>query len=76
MLKDFTAISLACRIQNVLVVPVALPAKNVRELIALAKAHPGKMNYASSGTGATPICRRGNVQGASAKEVDIAHIPY
>src|SRR5258707_1389417 len=36
VLKDFTAISLACRIQNVLVVPSALPARNVKELIALA----------------------------------------
>ena len=74
VLRDFTAISLACRIQNVLVVPAALPAKNVKELIALAKAHPGKMNYASSGTGATPHLSAEMFK--SLAHVDIAHIPY
>src|SRR3954466_12754957 len=74
VLKDFTAISLACRIQNVLVVPSALPAKNVKELIGLAKAHPGKMNYASSGTGATPHLSAEMFK--SLAKVDIAHIPY
>ena len=74
VLRDFTAISLACRIQNVLVVPAALPARNVRELIALAKAHPGKMNYASSGTGATPHLSAEMFK--SLAHVDIAHIPY
>ena len=74
VLKDFTAISLACRIQNVLVVPAALPAKNVQELIALARAHPGKMNYASSGTGATPHLSAEMFKALA--KVDIAHIPY
>ena len=74
VLKDFTAISLACRIQNVLVVPTALPAKNVQELIALARAHPGKMNYASSGIGATPHLSAEMFK--SLAKVDIAHIPY
>ena len=74
VMKDFTAISLSCRIQNVLVVPSALPAKNVQELIALAKAHPGKMNYASSGTGATPHLSAEMFK--SIARVDIAHIPY
>jgi tripartite-type tricarboxylate transporter receptor subunit TctC len=72
--KDFTAVSLACRIQNVLVVPAALPAKNVKELIALARAHPGKMNYASSGTGATPHLSAEMFK--SLAKVDITHIPY
>ena len=74
VMKDFTPISLACRIQNVLVVPSGLPAKNVKELIALAKAHPGKMNYASSGTGATPHLSAELFK--SIAKVDIAHIPY
>jgi tripartite-type tricarboxylate transporter receptor subunit TctC len=74
VLKDFTAVSLACRIQNVLVVPSALPAKNVQELIALARAHPGKMNYASSGTGATPHLSAEMFKAIA--KVDIAHIPY
>jgi tripartite-type tricarboxylate transporter receptor subunit TctC len=74
VLKDFTAVSLACRIQNVLVVPVALPARTVKELIALARAHPGKMNYASSGTGATPHLSAEMFKALA--KVDIAHIPY
>ena len=74
VMKDFTPISLACRIQNVLVVPSGLPAKNVKDLIALAKAHPGKMNYASSGTGATPHLSAELFK--SIAKVDIAHIPY
>jgi tripartite-type tricarboxylate transporter receptor subunit TctC len=74
VLKDFTAVSLACRIQNVLVVPASLPAKNVKELIALAKAHPGKMNYASSGTGATPHLSAEMFKALA--KVDITHIPY
>ena len=74
VLRDFTAVSLACRIQNVLVVPSALPAKNVQELIALAKAHPGKMNYASSGIGATPHLSAEMFKALA--KVDIAHIPY
>ena len=74
VLRDFTAVSLACRIQNVLVVPSALPAKNVQELIALARAHPGKMNYASSGTGATPHLSAEMFKALA--KVDIAHIPY
>ena len=74
VVKDFTPISLACRIQNVLVVPAGLPAKNVKELIALPKAHPGKMNYASSGTGATPHLSAEMFK--SLAKVDIAHIPY
>ena len=74
VLRDFTAVSLACRIQNVLVVPSALPAKNVQELIALARAHPGKMNYASSGTGATPHLSAEMFKAIA--KVDITHIPY
>ena len=74
VIRDFTPISLACRIQNVLVVPSALPAKSVKELIALARAHPGKMNYASSGTGATPHLSAELLK--SLARIDIVHVPY
>jgi len=50
-MKDFAPISLIGTVQNVLIVNPGLPAKNVGELIALAKAKPGKLNFASSGTG-------------------------
>jgi len=52
-LRDFAAISLTHRQPNILVVHPSVPAKSVKELIALAKARPGELNYASSGVGST-----------------------
>jgi len=49
--KDFAPIALLAAVPNVLVVNPALPVKSVKELIALAKAKPGQINYASSGKG-------------------------
>jgi tripartite-type tricarboxylate transporter receptor subunit TctC len=48
---DFSAITLATRAANILVVHPSLPVKSVKELIALAKARPGELNYATSGAG-------------------------
>ncbi len=50
-IKDFAPVTMAATIPVVLVVHPSLPAKSVKELIALAKAHPGQLNYASGGTG-------------------------
>jgi tripartite-type tricarboxylate transporter receptor subunit TctC len=52
-LKDFTGITLTCLVPQVLIVNPAFPAQSVRELIALARAQPGKTSYASSGNGST-----------------------
>jgi tripartite-type tricarboxylate transporter receptor subunit TctC len=52
-LKDFTGVSLTCKVAQVLVVTPTLPVKTVRELVALAKARPGELSYASSGNGST-----------------------
>jgi tripartite-type tricarboxylate transporter receptor subunit TctC len=52
-LRDFAAISLTHRQPNILVVHPSLPVKSVKDLIALAKARPGQLNYASSGLGST-----------------------
>ena len=52
-LKDFTGVTLTCIVPQVLVVNSALPARTVKELIALAKARPGEISYASSGNGST-----------------------
>ncbi len=52
-LRDFAPISLTHRQPNILVVHPSLPVKSVKELIALAKARPGQLNYASSGVGST-----------------------
>jgi tripartite-type tricarboxylate transporter receptor subunit TctC len=52
-LKDFAAVSLTCRVPQVLVVNPSLPARSVKELLALAKARPSELSYASAGTGGT-----------------------
>lgn len=52
-LKDFAAITLTCLVPQVLVVNTALPVRSVKELVALAKARPGEISYASAGTGGT-----------------------
>ncbi len=52
-IKDFEPISLFAMVQNLLVVNPKLPVRSVAELIAYAKANPGKLNYASGGPGST-----------------------
>jgi tripartite-type tricarboxylate transporter receptor subunit TctC len=47
-IKDFVAVSLMAKSMNILLVHPAVPAKSTKELIALAKANPGKLNYATS----------------------------
>ncbi|MGA8785693.1 MAG: tripartite tricarboxylate transporter substrate binding protein [Polaromonas sp.] len=49
--KDFAPVAWVARVPNVLVVNAAVPAKNVKELVALAKAKPGQLNYGSGGNG-------------------------
>ena len=52
--KDFAGVSLTCKVAQVLVVTPTLPAKSVKELIALAKARPGEILYGSAGHGTNP----------------------
>lgn len=72
--KDFAPISLLAIIPNVLVVNLDFPPKDVKELITLAKASPGKYSYASSGNG-TPLHLSGELFKTMAG-VDIVHVPY
>jgi tripartite-type tricarboxylate transporter receptor subunit TctC len=51
--RDFTGVSLVCRIPQVLVVNPSHPARSVQELVALAKAKPGAITFGSSGNGST-----------------------
>jgi tripartite-type tricarboxylate transporter receptor subunit TctC len=53
-IRDFAPVALATTSPLLAVVPASLPAKNVSEFIAHAKAHPGKLNYGSSGPGSSP----------------------
>ncbi len=74
VLRDFTGVSLISTFGLVLVVHPSVPAKNVRELIALARSKPGKLNYASSGAGATPHLSAELFKHMA--KLDMAHIPY
>ena len=73
-IRDFAPVMLIGSGPNVLAVHPSLPAKNVRELIALAKARPGKIDYASSGNGSAQ-----HLFGAlfmSLADIRMMHIPY
>ena len=72
--KDFTPVILVAGVPNVLVVNPSVPANSVAELIAYAKANPGKLNFASSGNG-TSIHLSGELFKVMAG-VQITHIPY
>jgi tripartite-type tricarboxylate transporter receptor subunit TctC len=72
--KDFAPVSFVASVPYVLVVDPKLPVKTVQEFIALVKASPGKMNYASAGNGSTHhFC--GELL-KSMTGIDIQHIPY
>ena len=73
-IDDFAPISLLGREPGVLVVHPSLPAKNVAELVALAKAKPGELNYASSGNGSGQHLFMALF--ASMANVKMTHVPY
>ncbi len=73
-LADFIPISQVAVVPNVLVVHPSVPAKNLAELIALAKKEPGTLNYASLGNGTA--AHLGMEMLKSAAGVDITHVPY
>ena len=72
--KEFAPIALAASVPMVLAVNPSVPANNVKELIALAKADPGKLNYSTPGNG-TPQHIAFEVFNHSAG-IRIAHVPY
>jgi len=72
--RDFAPISLGAKVSWVLVVHPSVPAANVKALVAIAKKNPGKLNYASAGTGGAP-----HLAGELFKVttgIDVVHIPY
>ncbi len=73
-LKDFQPISLIVRAPHMLVVNPGVPVNNVQELVALARARPGKLNYASFGTGTSN--HLGGELFKMTAGVDITHVPY
>jgi tripartite-type tricarboxylate transporter receptor subunit TctC len=74
LMRDFVAIAPINYSDLVLVAHPSVPAANLKELIALAKARPGKLNYASSGPG-TPYHMAGELFKSMA-DIDMVHVPY
>ncbi len=72
--RDLAPIARFSTVPYVLVVNPSLPANDVKELIALAKAHPGKLNYGSAGVGGTPHLAAELLKLSA--NIDVAHIPY
>ena len=71
---DFTPISLVATVENILVVHPSVPVKSVKELVAYAKANPGKLSYASSGVGST--YHLGAEMFRSMTGIEWTHVPY
>ena len=72
--RDFTAASMLASVYHVLTVHTSVPARSLKELIALAKAKPGVLSFASAGTGSPP-----HLVGELFKTkagIDLTHIPY
>ena len=72
--KDLAAITQVAGISNVLVVHPDVPAKSVKELVALAKAKPGMLNYASAGAGSSPHMSMELLKHMAG--IDLQHIPF
>ena len=72
--RDYAPISLAAIIRNCLVVHPSLPVKSVKELIALAKARPGQLNYASGGVGSAQHVPMEMLKALAG--INIVHVPY
>ena len=72
--KDFAPVTLVVTVPEMLVVASNVAAKNMAELVALAKAQPGKLNFASAGVGGLPHLA-GELFKLAAK-IDIVHVPY
>jgi tripartite-type tricarboxylate transporter receptor subunit TctC len=74
-LKDFVGIYILCNAPTSIVVHASVPARNLAELIAYARANPGKLSYGSAGAGTVT-----NLAGELFKQLigapDIVHIPY
>jgi tripartite-type tricarboxylate transporter receptor subunit TctC len=73
-MRDFAPVALVTTTENVMVVHPSLPVRNVPEFIALAKAKPGEILYASSGNGTTS--HLGGALLKSMAGIDIVHVPY
>jgi tripartite-type tricarboxylate transporter receptor subunit TctC len=74
VLRDFSPVILAGSAPNLLIVNPSVPAKTVQELIALAKARPGKLTAGSSGVGTAP--QMSSVLFSRQAEIDVVQVPF
>ncbi len=73
-LRDFAAVSKAVVAPSILVVHPSVPAQNVKQLVAYAKAHPGKLTYATTGPGSSPhLCAE---LLSTLAGIRMLHVPY
>ncbi len=73
-MRDFAPVTLVATVPNVMVVHPSVPARNVKELIQLARAHPGKLSYGSGGVGSSN--QLASELFKSLAKVKIVHVPY
>ena len=72
--RDFAPVTLIATVPNVMVVHPSVPAKSLSELVKLAKAHPGKLNFGSGGLGSGG--QLGSELFKSLNKINIVHVPY
>jgi tripartite-type tricarboxylate transporter receptor subunit TctC len=72
--QDFAHVSLLAKVPNIFVVHESVPAKNLKEFVALAKKQPGKLNYGSAGNGSAGHLAMEYLKLVSG--MDIQHVPY
>src|SRR2546430_9237906 len=72
--RDFAPVSLLAKVPNIFVVHESVPAKNLREFVALAKKEPGKLNYGSAGNGSAGHLAIEYLKLVT--HIDIQHVPY
>jgi len=71
---DFAPVSLVAAIQNIMVVHNSVPARSIKEFVALARKHPGKLNFSSSGAGSTNHLASEMLKGRF--NLDMVHVPF
>jgi tripartite-type tricarboxylate transporter receptor subunit TctC len=72
--RDFAPVTLLATVPNVMVVHPSVPAKTLTELVALAKAHPGKLNFGSGGLGSGS--QLGSELFKALNRINLVHVPY
>jgi tripartite-type tricarboxylate transporter receptor subunit TctC len=74
-LRDFTPLTLIAVVPNIVMVHPSLPVRSLKELVALARARPGQLTYASSGYGSVPHLAMEMLR-MILPRLDVVHVPY